>query len=123
MKTGVLMRWMLALFFVLAAWTSSAQTPDSGLFGRTVQWSVTESWNKDRPLTYTFEPKGTFKSSDWDNGKGQGTWTHADKLFVMIWPHYGGVLYQGTIEGQEIRGVAYNRDGSTVGKFVFRLIR
>ncbi len=115
------MRWMLVLFFTLATWTAVAQVSTSDVFARTGQWRATESWGKV-PHTYTFEPKGTFKSSDWDNGKGQGTWTHAGKAFVMIWPQYGGVLYQGVIEGEEIRGTAYNQDGSTIGTFVFHLM-
>src|SRR5262245_56996926 len=106
-----MMRWMLALLFIFAAWAGVAQGSDP--FARTSRWTVTESWGR-ASLTYTFEPRGTFKSSHWDNGRGQGTWTHAGKTFVMIWPQYGGVLYQGAIEGEEIRGTAYNRDGSTI---------
>jgi hypothetical protein len=111
---------MLALFLTLLACASAAQIPDP--FVSTSHWEATESWGKN-PLTYTLEPQGTFKSSDWDNGRGQGTWTHAGKTFVMIWPQYRGVLYQGSIEGEEIRGTAYNQDGSIMGTFVFRLVR
>lgn len=116
----VLMRWLFCAFLTLTASASSAQVPDA--FAQAARWTASETWNS-QPLVYTFEPNGTFKSSDWDNGKGQGTWTRAGKMFVMIWPHYSGALYSGTIDGQEIRGTAYRRDGSAIGTFVFRLAR
>ena len=114
------MRWMLALLFAFATSASVAQGSDP--FTRSSQWTASESWGKSTP-TYTFEPTGTFKSSDWDNGRGRGSWIRAGKTFLMIWPQYDGVVYQGTIEGTEIRGTAYTRDGSTIGTFVLRLIR
>ena len=116
------MRPLIASFIVLVALICPAPAAASDPFDKTVQWSAVESWNSDK-LVYTFEPNGTFKSSDWDNGKGQGSWTLDGNSLIMMWPLYDRAIYRGTMSGGVIRGTAHTRDGSPIGTFEFRLLR
>lgn len=112
---------ILALCVLLGAgpsWAQSASNPFAG----TTRWSASESWNSDK-LVYTFQSNGQFRSSMWDGGKGQGTWTRNGNSLVMTWPRYDRVVYRGTIEGGEVRGSAVDRSGVSFGTFVLRLIQ
>jgi len=116
------MRWLSALVLVLVGFAGSVLAAGQDPFAQTNQWSVRESWSKTEQV-YTFKPDGTFTSSDWANGKGQGTWTRNGDQLVLIWPKYDNAFYRGTINDGEVRGVAHFGDGKKMGTFVFRLIR
>lgn len=107
---------------VISVLMCPAYTFASDLFDKSVQWSAVESWNNDK-LVYTFEPNGTFKSSFWDNGKGQGSWILDGKNLIMMWPQYDRTIYRGKLNNDVIRGTAYWQDGKQMGTFVFRLLR
>jgi hypothetical protein len=115
------MRWLFACLLVVMAWTGSVQALTKDSFSQTAQWNVRESWNKDE-LVYTFYPNGTFRSSEWDNGRGQGTWSRSGQQLTMLWPKYGA-FYRATIDEGEIHGTAYFADGRKMGTFIFRLIQ
>jgi hypothetical protein len=116
------MRWLSAFMLVLVGLAGSvlAVTPDP--FAQTTKWTARESWNKTE-LVYTFKPDGTFTSSDWAGGKGQGTWTRSNDQLVLIWPKYENAFSRGTIADNEVRGVAYFGDGRKMGTFTLRPIR
>jgi hypothetical protein len=104
----------------LAAWAGSAQAAEAP-FSEKSDWSVEESWNSDT-LVYTFYPNCMFRSSDWDGGKGLGTWSVDGKQLIMSWPQYGAT-YRATMRGDVIRGTAYFEDGRKMGTFTLRRMR
>jgi hypothetical protein len=116
------MRWLSALVLVLVGLAGSVQAVTPDPFAQTSKWNVQESWTKTE-LVYTFKPDGTFVSSDWAGGKGQGIWSRNGDQLVMIWSRHDNAFYRGTIIGSEVRGVAYFKDGKKMGTFLFRLIR
>jgi hypothetical protein len=115
------MRWLVAFLLMLADWTGSAPAVTQDPFAQTATWNVQESWSEQR-LVYTFQPDGTFTSSDWDGGRGQGTWQLGGQGLTMRWPRYGAI-YCGIIGDGEIRGIAYSDDGRLMGTFVFHPVR
>jgi hypothetical protein len=115
------MGWLVAFLLTLADWTGLGQAVTQDPITRTPKWSVQESWNKES-LVYTFQPDGTFASSDWDGGRGQGTWQLGDQGLTMRWPQYGAI-YCGIIRDGEIRGIAYSGDGRLMGTFIFQPVR
>ena len=116
------MRWLSALVLVLVGLAGSALAVTPDPFAQTTKWNVRESWTKTE-FVYTLKPDGTFVSSDWAGGKGHGTWSRNGDQLVMIWPKYDNAFYRGTITDNEVRGVAYFKDGRKMGTFVFRLMR
>ena len=117
------MRWLSAFLLLLVASANSAQAASPDPFAKTVQWSAVESWSKNKAeLVYTFRPDGTFTSSDWAEGKGQGTWSRDGDQLVLIWPKYDHAFWRGTINGAEVRGTAYGGDGKKKGSFVLHLM-
>ena len=85
------------------------------------KWRVEESWHGN-VLEYTFDAGGTFKSSDWDDGKGFGSWVVDGDELIMMWPRYERAIYRGRITGNEIVGTAHWQGGKELGTFTFRLV-
>jgi hypothetical protein len=117
-----LMRWLAEILLMLMASAGSMPPVTQDPFTQTAKWSAQESWNNEESLVYTFQPDGTFTSSDWDGGKGQGTWELGSQGLTMRWPQYGAI-YCGIIGDGEIRGIAYSGDGRLMGTFIFHAVR
>lgn len=88
-------------------------------------WRAYETWNADE-LVYSFSADGRFVSSDWDEGRGRGSWRCEGRKVTMAWPHYADAVYYGrfsTFGAARVEGDAFFADGARMGGFVLWRLR